>query len=30
MGSTGVDRVKLYFEIRKGGQSVDPLLYINK
>ena len=30
MGSTGTDRVKLYFEIRKGGQSVNPLLYIKK
>lgn len=30
MGRTGTDTVKLYFEIRKGGQSVDPLLYIKK
>ena len=30
MGSTGADRVKLYFEIRKGGQSVNPLIYIKK
>lgn len=30
MGSSGTDAVKLYFEIRKGGQSVDPLKYIKK
>ena len=30
MGSSGTDTVKLYFEIRKGGQSVNPLSYIQK
>ena len=24
MGSTGTDRVKLHFEIRKQGQPIDP------
>ena len=30
MGSSGTDTIKLYFEIRKGGQSVNPLSYIQK
>lgn len=28
MGSTGADRVKLHFEIRRQGQPVDPLQYL--
>ena len=28
MGSTGTSRVKLHFEIRKDGKSVDPLRYL--
>lgn len=28
MGSTGTDRVKLHFEIRKQGNAVDPLKYL--
>jgi len=28
MGKTESDRVKLYFEVRKAGKSVDPLLYL--
>ncbi len=28
MGKTGAERVKLYFEIRKDGKPVDPLLYL--
>jgi len=28
MGSTGTDRVKLHFEIRKQGAAVDPLKYL--
>jgi lipoprotein NlpD len=27
MGNTGTDKVKLHFEIRKNGQSVDPTQY---
>jgi lipoprotein NlpD len=30
MGSTGTDRVKLHFEIRRKGQPVDPLTYLPK
>lgn len=30
MGSSGADRVKLHFEIRRRGVPVDPLLYLPK
>lgn len=30
MGSTGTDRVKLHFEIRRRGRPVDPLQYLPK
>lgn len=28
MGSTDADRVKLHFELRRGGAAVDPLRYL--
>jgi lipoprotein NlpD len=28
MGSTDTDRVKLHFEVRRGGSAVDPLRYL--
>ena len=30
MGSTGTDRVKLHFEIRRQGTPIDPLKYLSK
>lgn len=30
MGSTGTDRVKLHFEVRRQGKPVDPLQYLPK
>jgi lipoprotein NlpD len=30
MGSTGTDRVKLHFEIRRQGKPVDPQQYLSK
>lgn len=29
MGSTGTDRVKLHFEVRRDGKPVDPLAYLS-
>ena len=28
MGSSGTDRVKLHFEVRRAGEAVDPLRYL--
>jgi lipoprotein NlpD len=30
IGSTGTDRVKLHFEIRRNGRPVDPLQFLPK
>ena len=29
MGMTGTDSVKLHFEIRENGKSIDPVLFLN-
>ena len=29
MGMTGTDSVKLHFEIRDNGKSIDPVLFLN-
>ena len=28
MGKTGTDRVKLHYEVRRNGKTVNPLLYL--
>ena len=28
MGKTGTDEIKLLFEIRKGGESIDPINFL--
>jgi lipoprotein NlpD len=30
MGNTGADEVKLLFEIRKDGESIDPVKFLKK
>ena len=30
MGNTGADEVKLLFEIRKNGESIDPAKFLEK
>ena len=30
MGNSGVDEVKLLFEIRKDGESIDPIKFLKK
>lgn len=30
MGSSGTDRVKLHFEVRKSGQPIDPMRFLSK
>jgi lipoprotein NlpD len=30
MGDSGADKVKLHFEIRKQGQSVDPTTFLGQ
>jgi len=29
MGMTGTDSVKLHFEIRENGKSIDPVKFLN-
>ena len=29
MGMTGTDSVKLHFEIRSNGKSIDPVIFLN-
>jgi murein DD-endopeptidase MepM/ murein hydrolase activator NlpD len=30
LGDTGTDKVKLHFEIRKNGQSIDPMPFFKE